>query len=70
MGMVVWDEEIHQTEGNTDDTDKLKPQFTLYRACFACPSFNNWTDSHGFEVSDSNHYFMSFVDITLLFFHL
>ncbi|MFZ3060843.1 MAG: hypothetical protein WA102_14035, partial [Candidatus Methanoperedens sp.] len=24
--------------GNTDDTDKLKPQFTRYRACFACPS--------------------------------
>ncbi len=23
---------------NTDDTDKLKPQFTRYRACFACPS--------------------------------
>ncbi len=36
---------LHQW--NTDDTDKLKPQFTRYRACFACPYFSFLTDFHG-----------------------
>jgi len=36
------------------DTDKPKPQFTRYRACFACPSFEYWTDLHGFSVIREN----------------
>jgi hypothetical protein len=42
---------INPDEWNTDDTDKLKPQFTRYRASFACPSFDNLTDTHGFGAS-------------------